>query len=122
MTRRRAGISLVEVLIALVILAIALLAMAGTSIMTTKLLSHTIEREDATFLAVSKLEELESLDLDTLADNSDSVGGFTRQWVVSGDATGVRVTVTVTWNGVSGNGQLSVQRDLSPFAHWTALE
>lgn len=57
---RRSGFSLSETIIALLILSIALFAVAGVPIMSTKMALHSIRREQAVFLAVHELDELEA--------------------------------------------------------------
>ncbi|MDD5515797.1 MAG: prepilin-type N-terminal cleavage/methylation domain-containing protein, partial [Synergistales bacterium] len=79
--KQRKGFSLVEVLIAMVILAIALLALAGVVVSTTMLMAHTIDKEKAVNLGAEKLETLEA-DYDGIVDSADAVGKFTRTWSV----------------------------------------
>jgi prepilin-type N-terminal cleavage/methylation domain-containing protein len=114
--KQQKAFTLVEVLIALVILAIALLALAGVVMSTTMLLSHTIDREQAVNLAVEKLEELEGVDYDTeLVDSSDQPyeGKFSRVWDVTDVTGGKNVELTVTWEGIVGNKEITMEREIS---------
>jgi len=112
--RRQNAFTLVEVLIALVILAIALLALAGVVMSTTMLLSHTIDREQAVNLAVEKLEELEGVDYDTeLVDSSDQYDKYAVVWEVTDVTGGKNVELTVTWEGIVGNKEITMEREIS---------
>ncbi|MDN5335843.1 MAG: hypothetical protein PWR02_869 [Synergistales bacterium] len=112
--RQQNAFTLVEVLIALVILAIALLALAGVVMSTTMLLSHTIDREQAVNLAVEKLEELEGVDYDTeLVDSSDQYDKYAVVWEVTDVTGGKNVELTVTWEGIVGNKEITMQREIS---------
>lgn len=108
--RARKGFSLVEVLVALVILMIALLALAGVVFSTTMLLSHSFDRETAISMAAEKLDELEA-GYDEIASGNDSAGKFMLEWSVT-EATDVKtVEMTVRWNGVLGERSVSMERE-----------
>jgi prepilin-type N-terminal cleavage/methylation domain-containing protein len=112
--KQQKAFTLVEVLIALVILAIALLALAGVVMSTTMLLSHTIDREQAVNLAVEKLEELEGVDYDTeLVDSSDQYDKYAVVWDVTDVTGGKNVELTVTWEGIVGNKEITMEREIS---------
>jgi prepilin-type N-terminal cleavage/methylation domain-containing protein len=112
--KQQKAFTLVEVLIALVILAIALLALAGVVMSTTMLLSHTIDREQAVNLAVGKLEELEGVDYDTeLVDSSDQYDKYAVVWDVTDVTGGKKVELTVSWEGIVGNKEITMEREIS---------
>lgn len=113
-SNKKQGFTLVEVLIAMMILAIALLALAAVVISSTMLLSHSADRETAVSLAIGKLDDLEGLDYDEITNGSEQVGGkFTLSWVVSEDATKEikDVTVSATWRGVLGERTVDAERE-----------
>ena len=102
---KRNGFSLIEVLIALVLLTVGLLALGGMQIVSIKGNSFSQQMTQATVLTQSKLEELKKL---PFADSSLSSGlhdegilggsGFSRSYdVESVSATLKAVTVTVQW-------------------------
>jgi prepilin-type N-terminal cleavage/methylation domain-containing protein len=114
MKRREAGFTLVEVLVALAVLAIAFsgIAMMGSSTMSAD--SHGRQQSAATLLAQAKLEELRALrrsdpawdagshsEAGLFEDGSSGGGLYTREWVVEEDYNGhanlSRVTVSVSW-------------------------
>jgi len=103
------GFSLVEVLVALVILSIALLALAGLMVYATKSNSFAGHMTEATTFAQDKLEELRARSWVNMTPGSDSTKmstglDFSRAWSVTTNADGTlrTVTITVNWNdGVS---------------------
>ncbi len=109
LAKQRKGFSLVEVLIAMVILAIALLALAGVVVSTTMLMAHTIDKENAVNLGAEKLETLEA-DYDGIVDSADVVGKFTRTWSVDSETGGKTVNMTVQWNGILGSREVTLER------------
>lgn len=109
LAKQRKGFSLVEVLIAMVILAIALMALAGVVVSTTMLMAHTIDKENAVNLGVEKLETLEA-DYEEIDDDSDSIGKFNRVWTVDESTDGKTVTMVVQWNGILGSREITLER------------
>ena len=102
---KRNGFSLIEVLIALVMLAVGLLAIGGMQIVSIKGNSFSQKMTQATVLTQDKLEELKKL---PFADSNLSSGrhdegvlggsGFSRSYdVESVSATLKAVTVSVRW-------------------------
>lgn len=81
--RDRAGFSLVEVMIALVILTIGVLGLAATTmyvVRQTTLAEITTERSAA---VQSVIEELRATEYDQVASGSESVGRFDVSWTVT---------------------------------------
>lgn len=123
--------SLVEVLIGLLVLAIALLALAAVPPMATKLFVSGADHEKAMSLALEKLEELEGRSFDgssiSSTSSTDSYGGTQFSWNLtvnpdnpdSGDDF-TDVSITVTWDAVVGNPRVVVERRLSRFGSSTA--
>ena len=111
-SKKSIGFALVEVLVALVILAVCLLGMAGLMATTTKNTSGGDHMTQAATLAQDKLEELRGLSpqkinakgLNTkLQDNvPPTIRGTTydRSWMVVQDATNTfyTITVTISWD------------------------
>ena len=105
------GFSLVEMLIALVILAISLLALAGLMAATTRNNSFGGHMTEAATFAQDKLEELKALPWANIVGGTDTKSGSTgityaRTWNVSTLLNPVpppndllkAVTITVNWN------------------------
>jgi len=101
------GFSLVEVLVALVILSISLLALAGLMIQSTKNSSWGSHITEAATLAQDRLEALRAVRPQTDIDegvNTDWITGasgivYTRTWTVTTNATSTlrNITITITW-------------------------
>jgi prepilin-type N-terminal cleavage/methylation domain-containing protein len=112
-SRKPAGFTLIEVLIALVILAVSLLGMAGLMATTTRNNSDGGRVTEAVTLVQDKLEELKATSPARIANNGLSpnvlkdpdsanvIRGTTykRSWIVVPDASNTfyTITVTVSW-------------------------
>jgi prepilin-type N-terminal cleavage/methylation domain-containing protein len=104
------GFTLIEVLIALVILSFSLLALAGLMVMTTKNNSYGSHITEAVTFAQDKLEEFRAVrpQAPPLGDIPDGLGAdekagatginYTRNWnvVTNGDLR--TITITIDWN------------------------
>lgn len=103
-SKRPKGFSLIEVLIALVILSISLLALAGLMVYTTKSNSWGGHMTEATTFAQDMLERLRVTPWANLVEGSDGVTGatgitYSRTWAVAPTADNLRtVTITVKWD------------------------
>jgi prepilin-type N-terminal cleavage/methylation domain-containing protein len=136
--KKSKGMSLVEILIAVFLLSIALLAIASSFASSTSLMAHTVDREKATLLAVEIMDYIGSqidtdqtddwgLSYDDLKDSlEDPAVGivipsiFTLEsWDVASVASNDHlkiVNLTITWNGVGQNNSVVLERAFSPFA------
>ena len=101
------GFTLIEVLVALIILSFSLLALAGLMVTTTKNNSFGSHMTEAATLAQDKLEELRAIKWDDLnegnhtdpAQQEGSTGiNYTRNWNVTTNGSLKTVTITVNWN------------------------
>ena len=117
---KRRGFSLIEALVALMLLAVALIPMAALPAATSRLYMASAAREQAALLAVQKLDELESEKFNDLSgEGSQTIGGYSIAWTV-GNAVDQKkkVRVSVTWN--EGKSKLEVTRQVSAGAHRTS--
>ena len=99
------GFSLIELLVALVILSVSLLGLASLMAMTTQTNSFGSHMTEATTFAQDRLEALRVAPWANVTGNADQVIGATgmvynRNWVVNTNAAGNlrTVTITITWN------------------------
>jgi len=99
------GFTLLEVLVALIILCFALLALAGLMVTTTKNNAVGNYVTEAATFAQDKLEELRALKWENLIDgnNTDQRGGstginYTRNWNVKTNGSLKTITINVNWN------------------------
>jgi len=104
--RGSTGFTLLEVMIAMVILAVALLGLAGLQVVSVQGTSRASHITEATTFAQDRLEQLITASFTTLADGASNVTGATGvtysvQWDINPDdltgATRANVTVTVSW-------------------------
>lgn len=116
---KRRGFSLIEALVALMLLTVALIPMAALPAATSRLYAASAAREQAALLAVQKLDELESKKFNDLSDGSQTIGGYRIAWTV-GEAVDQQreVKVSVAWN--EGKSKLEVTRQVSAGAHRTS--
>lgn len=117
--RQLRGFTLVEALVALIIVAFGMLAMAGMQMTLSRNADLARQRSEATRLAEEKLEDLRSFNSieagtglvawDSLATGSDqpsttSNASFSRTWTIGGSNSDAMRTmrVTVTWTDRAG--------------------
>jgi len=123
---RNKGFSLAETIIAFLILSIALLAIAFVPIMSSKLALQTVQREQATFLAVQALDSLEAQPFNVKVESEDVIGEFTvksqKPIFVQEQPQNYIGKATVTWRGVTGDTSLILERRISKFSSETRKE
>jgi prepilin-type N-terminal cleavage/methylation domain-containing protein len=97
------GFTLIEILIALVILSISLLGLAGLMVMTTKNNAWGSHMTEAATFAQDKLEEFKVTSWANIVSGADLKTGatgvnYTRTWTVVADGTNTLKTVTIALN------------------------
>jgi prepilin-type N-terminal cleavage/methylation domain-containing protein len=120
------GFTLVEVLVATVVIAVVILSIASAGVHTIKADTSGSRVSVATALGEAKLEQLRNLrrtnamwtegthtETGVNEDGTIGQGKYTRVWVVDLDYNNFknlsRVTVTVSWNdGTSGTGSVTL--------------
>lgn len=103
----RKGFTLLELLIALVILSIGLLSLSEMQIIAIRENSFAQKLTEAIVLTQDKLEDLRRMGYTQVVAASTTPetlsGGFTRTWTKDTLIPGtVRVTVTCSWNDATG--------------------
>jgi type IV pilus modification protein PilV len=113
---RSKGFSLVEVLIALLILAISLLALAGLMMTTTRNSSFGGHMTEASTFAQDKLEQLRVSPWAGVATGNDTIQSstgitYTRNWTVTpnGDGNQRWVSITLNWTDPTKNSNHSIR-------------
>ena len=94
--RQRSGFSLAELIVALMLLTVGLLALASTSAFLTYEYAASGRAEQAAVLAGSRLELLQVGDC-TASQGIQTVDGLTAVWSVVPAGHGARATVGVSW-------------------------
>ena len=97
------GFTLIEVLIALVILSVAFLALAGLMVQTTRNNSFGGHMTEAATFAQDKLEELKAVSWLAIVPGSDRKTGsngidYARNWNVATNGSLKTITMTINWN------------------------
>ena len=98
------GFTLIEVLVAVVILSFSLLALAGLMVTTTKNNSFGNHMTEAATFAQDKLEELRAMRWENIPEgtSSDQKSGSTginygRNWTVATSGTLKTITILINW-------------------------
>jgi type II secretion system protein I len=110
LSMRSRGFSLVEVLVALCILSIALLALAGLMVTTTRNNSFGSNMTEAATFAQDRIEELKVSSWGSVVSGADARTGATginyaRTWTVTDNANFTQrwVNIRVSWNDLAGH-------------------
>lgn len=94
------GFTLAEVVVAMVILVVGILALAASTAAVGRLTTLGVQQSRAANAAMSKIEELRSLgNCMTMASTGSDTwpGGFTRSWTASLSGRVQTVTITITY-------------------------
>lgn len=111
---KQRGFTLIEVMIALVLFAVGLMAFAGLEVLALRNMSYSKDYGKANTYAQQKVEEMKGSAWDSVTSGSDTLEGkFTRAWTVTTTGDVKTVTVTVSWVDPSyGTKRVSLQTDL----------
>ncbi len=117
--RNERGFSLIEMMIAMTVLGVGILSLAGLFPMAMRQVAQSDLESKATFHAQAKLEELKRFSWEELTSTAgtDTIdASYARNWDVQEDvpATGMKqVRVTVTWTDKQGPRNVSLSSFLS---------
>jgi len=106
LSNKNRGFSLIEVMIAMAIFSIGILAVGSMQLSTSKNNTTGNYTTLATMLARQKIEEIKILDRSELsgAGGNDTVGIYDRQWGTNAiSTTAYKLWVTVTWTQRGGS-------------------
>jgi len=97
------GFTLIEILVALIIISVSLLALAGLMVTTTKNNSFGNHMTEATTFGQDKLEELRVTPWDYILKGGDNIIGctginYTRNWDVGTNENLKTITIKINWN------------------------
>jgi type IV pilus assembly protein PilV len=90
------GFTIIEVLVAVVILTIGLLGLVTTAALVTRMIGQGQRYTEAAALAGDRFEQLRSVSCAALANGTSTQGGFTVAWTVAGAGDSRQIDVTVT--------------------------
>jgi prepilin-type N-terminal cleavage/methylation domain-containing protein len=98
----RAGFTLVELLVAMMVFAVGMLGLAATAATVTKLMGGAKRQTIASTVAQSRMERLRSSPCGSLVAGTETSRGVVNKWTVEPITRGVNVTDTVTFRSARG--------------------
>ncbi len=97
MTTNERGFTIVEILVAVMILSVGILGLASTAALVTRMIGQGQRYTEASTIANDRFEQLRSMTCADLADGTEAVGGYNVNWQTSALGNrGANMTVTVT--------------------------
>lgn len=118
--RDQRGFSLVELVIAVLILTIGLLALAGTSGFAVRAITLADVQTERAAAIQSVLERLRAIDFDDVDSGSATVGRYTAEWISDRlSSTAKEIELVTIGPGLRQNAAQSVMPALDPQAHDT---
>ena len=102
-TNSRAGFTIVELLVAMMVFAIGILGLAATAASVTRLMGGATRQTIAANIAQSRLEKLRASPCGTLTNGADTTRGVVSTWTVQPVTRGVNVTETVIFPVPNGS-------------------
>jgi len=100
----QAGFTLVEVIVAIIILTFGLLGMAGTTALVVRQITLADVSTERAVALQTTLERLQALPFDSVASSSDSVGIFGVRWTVISPTNQWKEVTVITTGPGSGRG------------------
>lgn len=101
----RAGFTMIEIIIAIVILAIGLLGLAGSTGYLVRTVTLGDLLTERTFASQTIIDRLQSLPYDSVVNGTDSVGVFAVDWEAVDDGPQSKILTVITLGpGLSTNG------------------
>lgn len=113
---QRAGLSIVEVLVALVLVAIGMMGVAGSTAIAFRTTLDAARRREAAQRASSRIAQIAASGcaLAMAGASTDSARQVSEQWSVSMPVNGFAlVTDSVTWTGTRGKSSLALTSALT---------
>jgi type IV pilus modification protein PilV len=99
----RAGFTLVELIVAMIVFAVGVLGLAATAASVTRLMGGASRQTIAAAIGQSRLERLRASPCSTLTNGADTTRGVVSVWTVQTVTRGVNVTETVIFPTPAGN-------------------
>lgn len=121
MTQSSSGMTLVEVLIALILLGVGIVALAGSSSMVSRMIGHGKAETHAALAASRRMEMLRAAAASTTprctapsfaSGGPVLVDGATEAWIVPAGGAVRRIRVTVTYLTVRGSRSATLETDI----------
>lgn len=106
------GFTLVEIVIALAILALGVTSAVGLMRWVVKGTDFNMKYATATFLAQDKIEEMVAATYTNVMSGSDSTQNMDRVWTVATVGNYKTLNVTVSWTGLDGMARTAVMNSI----------
>ena len=100
----RRGFTIIEVVVAILVLTTGLLALAGTAATVTRMITQGQLYSEASAMATERIEILRGVSCDNMASGSSTQGRFTVTWRVQSVVVGRAREVTVLVNAPTTSG------------------
>jgi len=105
--RVRRGVTMVELIVALAIVAVGVFGLAGGATLVTRLMGGGTVQSRAATIANAHIEELRAKSCSTLSSGTDTVRSVITSWTVtpvnvSGTARGASISMTVQYQTTKG--------------------
>ena len=101
--RARRGMTLVELVVAMTIIGIGLLALAGSATLVTRLMGGGTRQALAASVVQTRLEKLRSVNCGSVTSGADTVRGVIATWTSTTITRGRSITLTVRYPMQRGN-------------------
>jgi len=106
-TRADRGFTLIEVMVALVILAVGVLGLAGTTALVVRQVTLADVATERAAALGTVLERVRAMDFDSVGTGSDTIGSFTASWSSTDFGRSKLVTVVTLGPGLqTGTGNM----------------
>ena len=103
MPSRRRGFTLIELMVAMIILVIGILALASTTAVTTRHMGGGAQMARAASAAQARFERLRAEACETVVDGTEESRGITEKWTVTTLPRAVEVTLVVSFHTNRGS-------------------
>lgn len=90
------GFTIVEVIIAIVVLAVGVVAMAGTTMLVVRQVTLANVMTERSVAMQTVIERLQAMNFDSVGTGSDSLGVFTMHWSSTGETSQSKLVQVIT--------------------------
>lgn len=109
-TGNRAGFTLVELLVAMMVFAVGMLGLAATAGSVTRMMGGAKRQTIAATVAQSRLEKIRSSPCASLTSGSETVRGITNTWTITAVTRGVDVKDSVSFPSARNTTRYKIYR------------
>lgn len=103
-SREERGFTVIEVMVAVLILSVGMLALVSTAATVTRMIGQGQRYSEASTLAAGRFEILRATDCSAMTSSTATEGAYTLSWTVADTASGNAKAVTLTVTSPTGRG------------------